>query len=341
MPMVSPTLTSILRSGRTEFNARFAAARRLYPDLDPGAFSSFMQTGIDDLVCAVAKVRAEQAGAVALAAYDAGLALVGQKLMGPSARSSVLEEGWRRILPRIATLVASGAGRLIPAVCNALHQLVSTPTARPKQWIDLVEQLGPQCVDLDSFLRLGQVCAWRTGLAHFRHGALLAADALPEAMALTIVGAKPHKTWRETRAQLVASPWFDPANPVQDASLVRVASQVGAFRGFGGLFVEPPTVAAIQQDFLVRANGDCWLLKADAFGATFHRASVGDFEAAAKQVQLPPGLRLSGGTVLVHGARCELPPLGEITSAAGNDTTLSLTFSLTHSVVLVALKGNG
>src|SRR6185295_3137742 len=99
--MVSTALASILRSGRAEFNSRFVAARRLHPELEPGAFTEFLATAVDTLAQAVAKVRAERLGEVVLAAYDAGLELVGQKLAGPKARVTGIEEAWHRILPKI------------------------------------------------------------------------------------------------------------------------------------------------------------------------------------------------------------------------------------------------
>ena len=60
--MVSAALASILRSGRTDFNARFAAARRIYPELQSEAFAEFLRTAVDELVGAVEKVRADRVG---------------------------------------------------------------------------------------------------------------------------------------------------------------------------------------------------------------------------------------------------------------------------------------
>jgi hypothetical protein len=152
--MVSAALASILRSGRADFNARFAAVRHTHPDLKAEAFTEFLQTAVDDLVRAVERVGADRLGEVTMAAYDAALELVGQNLAGPGSRLAAVEDGWRRILPKVASLVAAAPGRLIPAVCNAVHQLASTPEARPAQWIEIMEQFGPQCVDTGAFLNL-------------------------------------------------------------------------------------------------------------------------------------------------------------------------------------------
>jgi hypothetical protein len=227
---------------------------------------------------------------------------------------------------------------MIASVCNAAHQLERTPGARPAQWIETMAALAPQCPDVETFLKVGQVAAWRAGLAHFRDGALALSDVLPETLALAALNAKPKGTWAELRGLLSANPWFDPARNSEAPPLPRVVAQAGAFRGFGGLFLEPPSVAASGAHFLARSGGECWLLTADAFGSTFHRATMGEFEAASREPRLPAGLEVNGSRVVLNGAKFEVPALGEFTSVAANGTTLALTSRLTHSVVLVALK---
>lgn len=338
--MVSAALASILRSGRSDFNARFIAARHIYPDLQPEAFTEFLRTAVDDLVRAVHAVAADRVGEVTIAAYDAALELVGQKLAGPEANTSsrlrLVDEGWRRVLPIIAPLVATAPVRLISGVCNAIHQLASTPSARPKEWIEITEKLGPQCTDPNMFLKLGQVAAWKAGFAHFRQGAIVAGDALPEALVLSALGAKSDSTWMDLRARLLSNPWFDPSGAGEESSVIRVAGQVGSFRGFGGLFVEPPLVVATGEYFLARSNSECWLLTADLFGATFHRASIEEFESATQRSQLPANLEIEGLRLSLNGERVELPAVGEVTSVAANGTTVALTARLTHSIVLIA-----
>ena len=339
---ISEAFASVLRSGRSEFNAQFAEARRLYPELDGAALLQFLRTHVDPLVRALEQMRSERVPEVVMAAYDAALELVGQKLVGPGARNHLLEEGWRRLLTPIAALVATAPARVISAVSNALHNLETTPGARPEQWIADLERLGTNCEDVDTFLRLGQVAAWRAGLAHFRPGALAAADGLPTALALAAVGAPTSSEWPEVRKQLLANPWFDPATPITagngDATRVQVMAQAGAFRGFGGVFIEPPHVAAEGEHFLVRSGEENWLLTADLFGATFHRTNPSDFDLAIQNSKLPPGLKVADWKVVWGNERFEIAGLGKFTSAAANGTTLALTSELTHSVVLVALN---
>ncbi|HET7463536.1 MAG TPA: hypothetical protein VFJ82_19945 [Longimicrobium sp.] len=332
---LAPAFAGFLRNARDELNARFAEARRLRPDLDGEAFAAFLRDTVDPLVAAVDAVQPAFAVDVARAGYELGLELVGQGLAGPAGREPALEQGWREVGTAAAALLAAAPERVLAAIGNALHQLAATPGARPAEWIQAMRTLAPRCAEPDAFLTLGQVAAWRAGMAHFRAGALAAADRLPPELALAALRAS-GSDWGEARRRLAADPWFDPA--AAEARGVRVVARAGAFRGFGGLFVQPPAVAAAGEHFLVRSGEECWLLTADAFGATFHRATDAE-RANPRPAPVPPGVTASGTTLTIDGARIDLPELGEIGGVAANGTTLALTSPFTHAVLLVALGG--
>jgi hypothetical protein len=334
---VSATLASILRSGRSELNTRFAEARVRHGDLDAEAFGDFVRTAIDPLVIAVERVRPDAVTNVARAAYDVGLELVGQKLAGRSARAPHVADTWHRVLPTVPSLVASDPERVISAVCNAAHNLSTTAGARPTQWIDTMAQLGHECADVATFLRLGQVAAWRAGMAHFRAGALAEADKLPEPLALAAIGA-PTARWSRVRDRLAAVPWFDPSAPNDQPIMPRVTARAGAFRGFGGLFTAPPTVAMADNRLFVRDGNECWLLEADLFGATFNRTTIEEFDRAASRPAFTDGVSLRGTTLTVRGTKVDLSDaVDEVSSACANRTTLALTSPFTHAITLVAL----
>lgn len=338
--MVSEPLASVLRSGRAEFNRQFAEAHRVHPNLDGAGFSEFLRGVVDPLIREIARVRSEAVTDAVMVAYEIALELAGQKLVGTGARSPLIEQGWRRVLVPVAGLVAAAPARVLGAVSNALHNLVSIPGARGEEWIEALERLGPKCPDVDALLRLGQVFAWRAGLAHFRAGAIAAADALPIPIALAALGAPPDSNWPELRERLLADPWFNPAEPQAERnsqpSRLRVMAQAGAFRGFGGLFVEPPRVAGAGDHFLVSSGEECWLLTADLYGATFHRASLPE-RGPSQPPQFPANLQIDGTKLVWQNERFQIPSLGKYLSAAANETTLALTSELTHSVVLIAL----
>ncbi len=331
--MLSESFSTVLRSGREHFNAEFKSARHKHPELDADAFGGFLANSVDPLVRAVAGSRPERVTDTVLAAYDVALELVGLRLAGPRARTPLLDAGWQRVLPAAAPLVAENPARLLSALSNALHQLASWPGARAEYWISTLERLAPRAGDADALLALGQLCAWRAGLAHYRKGALAVASALPPDLARSAVGAPPGADWASVQQALAKSPWFDPA---ENASGVRCVGAVGGFRGFGGPFPVPPRVVCVGDHLFVQSGDDVWLLTADAFGATLHRARRDELDGAQPRAELPRGVSAGEGHLEVDGKKVPIPLGGKATSVAFGASTLALTGSLTHTVVLLA-----
>ncbi|MBL9210200.1 MAG: hypothetical protein JNL92_07010 [Opitutaceae bacterium] len=335
--MVSPVFAQLLRSGREHFNARFAAARRVTPGLDAAGFTAFLAGPVDGVVQAVEKAVPGRGADVAQAAYDLALELAGQRLFG-GGRGRWIEAGWQQLLPGVPGLIATDPVRLLGATTNALHTLAATPGARPGEWIDLLTRFGPVVAgDAAAWLALGQVAAWRAGLAHFRAPALQLADSLPPAVALGLVGASPEAAWSDVAAHLRRDPWYDPATGPAAAGRLRLAGTAGAFRGFGGAFVSPPRVAFHADHFQVQSGADRWVLTADAWGATLHRARPDEPAGEPGDPALGGRLRVRAGGVAFAGGEVNVPDLGEVTSAAASATTLALTTTLTHRVLLFAL----
>lgn len=330
---VSPLLGDVLRSARPEFNARFVGMKRRHPDINAAAFSEVLRAMVDPLVKAVGATSEERVPATVWAAYDAALMLVAEKLAGPGGRYAVIEEAWRELLPGIARLVAESPGKVIGAVTNALCHLTSYPGIRAAEWNEHLLRVAPALTTVDILLKAGQVTAWRCGLAHYREGALSAAEALPPEIALRLVGAPVTSAWTEVRARLEKERWWNPAQEAKSQAL-RVVRRAGSFRGFGGLFSEPPIVASAGGQIFVRSGEGYWLLTADAFGATFHRADAAMFDDAAREKS---PLRFVKSCVMRDGEMRELPKIGDVTSAAATNDTVAVTGSLTHSITLLAM----
>ncbi len=321
---MTTAFADFLRAHRGELNARFAMARRRLPALDGAAFGRFLLSSVAPLVEVVPE---RERSSVAHAAYDVALELCGQRLAGDGARDGRVGESWSALLVPAAARIADEPEAVLAAAANALVQLAAEPAARPQAWAEVMAKVAERAASVDEWLIAGQVAAWRAGLAHYRASALDAADRLPPALALELVGAE--GDWAAVRTRLRADPWHVPAEP---GGGTRVVARVGAFRGFGGLFAVPPSVAGKGDRFLVASDDDAWVLFADAFGATFHRA--GDEDRRASGAAAP---RWRGRRVEVGGQSIEVPVRGEVTSAAVAASTLAVASSHSHSLLLVAL----
>jgi hypothetical protein len=315
--MLSEAFIAVLRARRPELNAQFAQARHRSNALAGEPFSQFLIEAVDPLVQAVEKCAPERVEEVALCAYEIGLELVGQRLAGRAARRPELNEGWRDLLPRIAPLVAREPRRVLASVSNALLTLSNTAGARAGWWCEEMARLAPLTPEAEVFLPVGQVMAWRAGLAHFRLGALAIAEALPESLALAVMGVAAGAGWNKIRARLERDPWYRPDGA--GSGVVRV----GAFRGFGGLFPEPPRVAVVGGELLVRSGEACWLLIADAFGATFHRTA------------LPAWPKVPSEASMTNHWPADAKLRGPVTGFGATPVTLAATSSLTYAITLV------
>ncbi len=308
--MLAPPLADFLRARRTDCNARFATARRHSPRLDAADFSLFLR---DQLSPLAQSLEPGQAHVVLDRAYDLGLQLVAEKLAGPAAVTPAINALWTEVFPSLAAHIAAAPRRILGSLSNAAYHLSNTPDTRPEIWRSRLVVLAPHCSNADELLSVAQVLAWRAGLAHFRVPALAAADALPPELALEVLTAPADLSWPEVRDAHLSDPWYGFNVP---GALDR---RIGAFRGFGGLFLSPPRVLRSGSHILVRSGDEAWILLADAFGATLHRATPGEM-ADAVPVSLPP-----------HDFG-RLPSGHTSTSAVILGTTYAVTSGQSHSI---------
>lgn len=322
--MISPAFASILAGGRAQFNGRAVEARRRFPSLDMAAFGAFLHDGVDPLVVAVVDAAPERAGGVTLAAYDMALELVGHGLAGPTAKNFFLNTVWRELAPQFSPLLATAPVEVLGMLSNAAIHIASVAGARPAQWQRELAALAAQIATLAQLRAVGQVLAWRAGVAHFRLGALAAADTLPPALALAAFG-EPGAQWPQVHAQLLANPWRGNAE----------GRDFGSFSGLGGAFGTPPQVRATKDGFVVRSAERHYLLVADACGAVLHSATAQEFEQAPNE--LPSSVRVDGASLHIGARSIALDlPAGDIALAA-NAHTVAITSPWTHAIRLLPL----
>lgn len=236
--------------------------------------------------------------------------------------------------PVLAHLVAAAPRAVLGSLSNAAITIGNHPGARLGEWLAGMAHLTPFADDWDKVRRLGQVLAWRAGLAHFQQGALEAADALPRSLSLRAVGAQDDEWWPDVRAALQRNPWYAPG-----ANRESVSWRAGAFIGFGGPFPLPPRVRALADGFLVESGDRQFHLFADAFGFALLPAARGEaghapspFTAAAPT--------LEGRTLKSEGRTIALDLPDEGTSVAWNDHTLAVSSAFSYAIRVFPRRGS-
>jgi hypothetical protein len=303
---VSPVLARELAAARPRFNAEVAAARRARIGFDTEALSEAVRKRIDPLAVAVEAAAPDRTAAVVDAAFALTVTLVEHALSGE--RRAIVDRAWSEAAVPLAATVAERPEPVLAMLTNGVLTLAATPGARADEWIERMAALAP-LVTVDTLAPAGQLAAWRSGMAHYRGGALAAADGLPEPLALTALGAS--GKWAEVRVALAADRWWTPEGR-SDAGV-----RFGGFAGFGGPFPAPPQVRAGGEGFFVRAGSRVGLLVADAWGATLHPASEDEFDRAAPDAP-------------VRGAGSGLPDEG-LRAAVGEDS-IAITSPFSHFI---------
>jgi hypothetical protein len=329
--MICPAFARALTEGRTRYNTLFSQARRGSTRLDGTAFLEFLRRSVDPIIAAVAAVELKQVSGVLDVLYELALDLVAKGVLGDQAGSPEVDRIWPDLLSGVANHLARAPRQLAAPLTNALYNLTTRPGCKPELWCKTLRSLIPVCVDAKMLLQAGQVAGWRCGMAHFRSAALDLAGTLPADVVRLALALPGDAEVSAMLARLIDDPWFDPLAPAPGRGLRRVAV-VGAFRGFGGVFVRPPRVAFRDGCFYAFDGVSSWIVAADAFGATFHRDGQALPEDASSKVYVIDAKGRARG----RGFEQSFPELAGATSSAGSMTTLAVTLPCSHSVYLVS-----
>jgi hypothetical protein len=335
--LIKGAFADILKANRASLNAKFADAQRLRPALLPETFSAVLRQYVAPIVAAAEAFKPETARQVTLTLYDLALDLLGQGFLEPNSRHPELTRGWSELLPNIPQQVCAAPRLVTGSLTNALYNLSQVPDARPQQWLAGMLALAPLAPDPHIYLQAGQIAAWRCGLAHYRAGALDLCRSIPPALvrAALQLPADGNSDTADWVQRLAADPWLLPDRAGDRPRSLRIVKRVGAFRGFGGLFLQPPMVYANGEHFLVTDGAARWLLLADAFGAVFQR--LDDLQPENTASVTVPFQIDQDGVVRCAGQQKQFDELAGFTSAACAAGTLAVTSYLSYAISLIAL----
>ncbi|HEY9132004.1 MAG TPA: hypothetical protein VIM98_09635 [Dyella sp.] len=329
--MVSTVLANVLASRRALLNERVAGARHRIPGLDTAAFSTFIANTLDPICVAVSEADAPATAGVIETAFDLGLELIGQGLVGPKARLSWVDLAWRQLARPAAHLLARWPLDTLGTIANAVVKLSSVQNVRVEEWIDAMSSLAQRCGQLNDLRNLGALCAWRAGMAHLRLAALARAAELDPTLAAAALGA-PDTRWSELRERLLADRWWVPATGEANAQ----GQTVGGFTGFGGPFATPPNIRICADGFVMQSAERYFLVIADAFGAVVLPASASEFSAAGAGTS-PEVRGISGG---IHIQGMDIPfamPVNQLRAVACAHG-IALASPWSHYVRIVPLR---
>jgi hypothetical protein len=337
--MLSPALSAALAANRESFNARFAEAKRDHPGLSIEDFSSYLASTADAIVSSISAIHPERIAAISSALFDIGLQLVGQALAGPGARIGGVEECLPRLASAFPDFIAEDPERSLASIANAAVKLAALSPGMPSAWCSRLIASAQACRNVEELLQLGGIAAWLCGMSHYREGALQLLAGLPERLTRSALGLDDRADGQAIVSKLKADPWFRPAGTGsrQTGAKTGAPLRVGSFRGFGGVFVEPPRVAADGENIYVASGDGAWALFADAFGTTLHSVPSGEYLRAESRPQAQRYVGEEASRIMLPGKTVELGAPGILTSIALTKATIACTTDLSHAILVVPL----
>src|SRR5262245_53116578 len=123
VPPLSEAFTTVLKTERESFNARFAERRFAGSRIDGGAFLDHLANVVDPIVRTVAERFPDRARVAIQQLYDLSLNLFAASLLGPTARMPQVDAVWRRLLPVLGGFVAREPARLAGSLSNAAYNI--------------------------------------------------------------------------------------------------------------------------------------------------------------------------------------------------------------------------
>lgn len=326
---LSSALARVLQAGRGQFNARVSEACRMQPGFDVGIVKALLRGPLDRLAAQAEALAPERMDGLLFAAFDVGLNLA---LRGKHDHPFI-QALWRDVLPACLPLALRQPCETLGALFNAALYLLPINGVRTNRWAQDMGRLASQCADLTSLKQLGQVLAWRHGVAHFRTSALEVARRLVPELAMQALACAPGTDVAAALTHLENHPWFDPERPAERG--LRATHAIGGFTGFGGPFPCPPEVRVHGEGFVVNSADRYWYLCADAFGAVLHAGSLDEFAAGTTG---SGALSLDGNVLRLGEEHCalDLPPAG--LRAVCGPATAAVHSPYSHFIRLLALS---
>jgi hypothetical protein len=326
---VGAALAGALRSGREEWNRRHAEARHRWPALADEAFREWLTGTTDRVTGAVAGVDAGAVPATVDALYDIGLALLGQRWIGPEGRAPQIGAAFEELAAAAPALLAQAPHALLVALANALVHWQAHADSDP--WRARFLAACRAARTPDEALRAGQVAAWVCGLVQYRDSALERVATLDAALLAAVLDIAPEAIDSGMRERLARERWY---RPDREDRLPRVAGHLGDFVGYGGRFPQPPLAVAQGSRLVLQSAGQGFEVWADAFGSALHAAAA---VPGRPGLSLPAGWRVESQVLNGPGLRFDAGPWGGISSAASAGELLVLTHPLSHAATLIAL----
>ncbi len=337
---ISELCCRLLEQNREALNHRYLQRRAQGARLEDSNWLFHLRQRILPIVDAVAVILPEGCTRTLNDLYDVSLDLfaVGHFSESTGLLPRALSQLWELTLPRLAKQLARDPRRVSGSLSNAVLSIAQSHPESVDRWLNTLNRAGTLANTVDQLLQIGQVAAWTAGYPEYRTAAVKLAQSLPVEISRTLFqfpASLSDNDVSELLGRCLVDPWaYRLENSMSPPAIVRVGS-CGAFRGFGGVFLEPPRVFLSERQLMATDNHSVWQVVADCFGNSFHRVETTAEIAGRKPAKSVPQVD-TYGTVSWSKHSLSCPDLANSTSQAFDGQTLAVTLRNSFHLFLIA-----
>jgi hypothetical protein len=304
--------------------------------LNSAALTRVILENLDPLFANIESKPPEQLDIMIEALFSLACELIGKDLLGEKSHLPLINRLFGEMLPQLLHILPedpSLAGRL----CNAIYKMEQS-NANAAAWLDKMLQGSKFCQKPAELLALGQVLAWRFGMAHYRISASEIWRQMPKALAAFSfdLSLREYQALSGNLDEILANPWCPISSAClnSEAASLALVGTVGGFIGFRGFFISPPEVTCAAGQLYAFDSQMCYSLHADCYGVTLRRFGNDIPENAG---QKGDNLAIdTQGKVHKHGASAQFTQLASCLSQACDGHTLAVTMPYSHKIYLIA-----
>lgn len=329
--MKSSSLELFFKTERDNCNQMVASIRHQSPLVDIDDFNWFLSNCLDPLMVNFDGLSNQISFPVAHAGFKHGLELASLNWLKNDFKREVVLNTWSGFYNKTLELVQGAPSQVFSETSNLLSHLISFGSEKARKWLSLMSKISKELDSHEALKGAGVVCAWMTGLAHFRELALLQFDSLSPRTVRILFGLTDTHDLTFHLEKLRADRWakISSSLPQSNPPAYSMEMRIGQCHLLGGEFPSPPEALVSGEQLFIKSGTLAWQLYADIFGATlipYDRAELKEIAAKSNQ-----GLEFSAYREVIG-----LNDLRETSSIAMLSDTVVLTSSETFSVIILS-----
>jgi hypothetical protein len=275
--MKSAALQQFFQVERDYCNQMVASIRHQSPALNTDDLDWFISNCLDPLIADLDKDSHQVSFPVAQAGFSHALELAALNWLKAGRKQEILLTLWSGFYVEISPLLRQNSVDVFADISNLLNHLFSSCADFPIRWLKLMISVSRALTSVTLLQQTGLVCAWMSGLAHYRKAALQQLTSLPEEIVRELFNLPGNRSVNQHVAMLESNRWL--AAHDNETVLDQLQTRVGSCTLLDGDFPAPPRVFAFDDQFFVQSGDLAWQLHVDVFGSSLLPCDATDIES--------------------------------------------------------------